>query len=95
MSIYELIWACIHMEGSSEKRHYHVMGISSNDPCSFDCHLPGGHIANLRIPDGALESTVTYLKENSSFNHEIKVTVKGPVVWDASVGAFFCEGLSI
>ena len=94
MSIYESMWFC-NMEGSSEKRHYHVMGISSNDPYSFDCHLPGGCIANLRIPDGVLESTVTYLKENSSFQHEKKVTVKGPVVWNASVGAFCCEGLSL
>jgi hypothetical protein len=83
------------MEGSSDKIHYHVMGISGNDPLSFDCHLPGGCIANLRIPDGTLGSTITYLKENAGFQNEKKVTVKGPVTWDNAIGAFKCEGLSL
>jgi len=83
------------MQGSSDNIHYYVLGISSDDPLSFDCHLPGGCMANLRIPDGTLGSTVTYLKEKSSFNEEVKVTVKGPVVWDNAIGAFKCEGLSL
>jgi hypothetical protein len=83
------------MEASSDKIHYYVMGISWNDPLSFDCHLPGGCIANLRIPDGTPESTVTHLKKYSSFQNEKKVFVTGPVTWDSSIGAFSCASISL
>ncbi len=83
------------MQGSSDEIHYHVLGISGSDPLSFDCILPGGCIANLRIPGGTPWSTVSYLIQNSNFQNKKKVTVNGPVVWDSDIGAFLCEELSL